>query len=424
MSSLTYLAALAWVYIKMRGKRPGRGNNLNAEWVEELVKAFGFAWISNTVISLLYTWLASRKTKRLNVPCSNFGSKVLPAVIALDLDGTLFDDTSNISDKTNQVLSRYARAGGVLVFATQQPMSAAKRFLSKVPVSEQENCYCICAGGSILIHTREWSIRDVNVIPVDVITMIVEECTQDLGEDTWHMSIDGLNGWYTSNSRFFDIIDATMPGVGSKLKKFAIVNGNNYAKSLQNAGETKGGIRVLFISESIRWDTGAKTVQSALRRIHEKTGIPLEARPTGHETGFEVGVSGVDKASTLAKFCENVLHIGRENIVAIGDGENDTNMIKYAGLGIAMKNACKELKEVADAVSSHTNNESGVGIEIERILDSSDETALNKLLLNVKIKQAKHLEDTISKLSDNAEKLQSILSSALDLERKIKELQI
>ena len=57
-----------------------------------------------------------------------------------------------------------------------------------------------------------------------------------------------------------------------------------------------------------------------------------------------------------------------EEIIAIGDDNNDISMVKNAGLGIAMKNASKNVKSVADIVTERNNNESGVGFELQKIL--------------------------------------------------------
>lgn len=48
------------------------------------------------------------------------------------------------------------------------------------------------------------------------------------------------------------------------------------------------------------------------------------------------------------------LNIGRENCIAFGDGKNDLEMLKWAGIGVAMGNSCAEVKEVADVVCGAT----------------------------------------------------------------------
>lgn len=69
---------------------------------------------------------------------------------------------------------------------------------------------------------------------------------------------------------------------------------------------------------------------------------------------------GVTKASAIEKLAEH-LEIQKEEIIAIGDGGNDIEMLQTAGLRIAMKNATEKLKEIADIVTLQDNNEGGVG---------------------------------------------------------------
>lgn len=65
----------------------------------------------------------------------------------------------------------------------------------------------------------------------------------------------------------------------------------------------------------------------------------------------EVTIRGIDKAYGMERYLEFV-GIGRENTAAFGDGPNDFKMLEYAGVGVAMGNAGKELKAAADLVTS------------------------------------------------------------------------
>lgn len=56
-----------------------------------------------------------------------------------------------------------------------------------------------------------------------------------------------------------------------------------------------------------------------------------------------------------------------KEIIAIGDDNNDIEMLKNAGLGISMKNASKKVKEVADIITEQTNNESGVSKVLNKV---------------------------------------------------------
>ena len=55
------------------------------------------------------------------------------------------------------------------------------------------------------------------------------------------------------------------------------------------------------------------------------------------------------------------LGVPPENVIAIGDGDNDVEMVAEAGLGLAMGNACARLKARADRVVS-TNDDDPPGV--------------------------------------------------------------
>lgn len=79
---------------------------------------------------------------------------------------------------------------------------------------------------------------------------------------------------------------------------------------------------------------------------------------------LEFGHLEATKSSALA-FLAKRLGIGREEILAIGDGANDLDMIEYAGVGVAMGNADDRLKAVADYITT-SNEDEGVAKVIER----------------------------------------------------------
>ena len=76
---------------------------------------------------------------------------------------------------------------------------------------------------------------------------------------------------------------------------------------------------------------------------------------------------GIDKATSLDRLHER-MGIGRDEIVAMGNGYNDISMIEYAGQGVAMANAAQEVKEKADFVTL-SYEEDGVAYVIEEVLN-------------------------------------------------------
>ena len=87
---------------------------------------------------------------------------------------------------------------------------------------------------------------------------------------------------------------------------------------------------------------------------------------SSHFDNFEVMSKGVNKGKALKFIAEN-FDINREEIIAIGDNENDYSMIKFAGLGIAMGNAENSVKEIADYITL-TNDQNGVAIALHKFI--------------------------------------------------------
>lgn len=80
---------------------------------------------------------------------------------------------------------------------------------------------------------------------------------------------------------------------------------------------------------------------------------------------YEAYAKGVNKGNALVKLCE-ILDLTADNVIAIGDEENDISMLKFAGTGVAMGNAVPAVKEVA---THHTvdNDHDGVAQAIREL---------------------------------------------------------
>lgn len=85
---------------------------------------------------------------------------------------------------------------------------------------------------------------------------------------------------------------------------------------------------------------------------------------------IEVMDKGVDKASSLSVILKS-LDIKQEELVAFGDGYNDLTMLRYAGLGVAMGNSVKDVKEVADYITDSNDNE-GIANCLKKLQEKSE----------------------------------------------------
>ena len=82
---------------------------------------------------------------------------------------------------------------------------------------------------------------------------------------------------------------------------------------------------------------------------------------------LEVMPKGVHKAVGL-RLLTDYLALDKSQVMAMGDEENDLTMLEWAGLGVAMANAVPKVKAVAKAVTTKTNEESGVAEAIHKYI--------------------------------------------------------
>ena len=77
---------------------------------------------------------------------------------------------------------------------------------------------------------------------------------------------------------------------------------------------------------------------------------------------------GASKGAAVKRACERILNVEMENVLAIGDAENDLDLLKMAGTSVAVANAKDSVKKVATFTTNATNEEGAVGEAIEKFV--------------------------------------------------------
>jgi hydroxymethylpyrimidine pyrophosphatase-like HAD family hydrolase len=104
--------------------------------------------------------------------------------------------------------------------------------------------------------------------------------------------------------------------------------------------------------------------------LAEKVGLQGTNYFIGWTAWLDLAPEGVSKASGLAEVADR-LGIDRSDVLAIGDGRNDIEMLRWVGRGVAMGQAVDEVRAAADHVTA-TVNEDGAALEISRWFPASD----------------------------------------------------
>lgn len=109
---------------------------------------------------------------------------------------------------------------------------------------------------------------------------------------------------------------------------------------------------------------------AAVERVREALGDRAEVTTATTPPLAEITARGHDKREALEWLCGR-MGIGRDEVLAIGDGPNDLLMLRWAGRGVAMGNAHATVLE-AVAERTHTHEEDGFAAVLEAVLDGRD----------------------------------------------------
>lgn len=109
--------------------------------------------------------------------------------------------------------------------------------------------------------------------------------------------------------------------------------------------------KISFLGSSLPIET-IKNEFSSKFNVIEST-VPVFGNNSG-----ELSIPGIHKATAIEKLLEH-LNLSKENTFAYGDGINDTEMLEFVNVGVAMGNAKDALKNIADDVTD-THDEDGI----------------------------------------------------------------
>ena len=236
-------------------------------------------------------------------------------LIALDMDGTLLDPHSRITARAKEWIGKAGDAGVTVCMATGRGLALIVPFMRELDLYTP----IVAANGSeIWRNPDELDSRSV-LEPSDV-------------EFMYELSVK-YESWFWAN------------GVNSEY------NRNHWIGDVRSDEWLKFGY----------YTDNDKARLSIIDELTARGGLELS---NSDPNNIEVNPSGVHKAFGVRRVCE-LVGCTMDEVVAMGDSLNDLELIRQAGLGIAMGNAQQAVKEAADAVTA-TNAQDGVAEAIRR----------------------------------------------------------
>ncbi|MDF2672511.1 MAG: haloacid dehalogenase-like hydrolase [Clostridiales bacterium] len=260
-------------------------------------------------------------------------------LVALDMDGTLLNKNQKISDRVKKAIAE-ARAKGVkIILSSGRGFKGIEKYVKELHLDE---LVVSLNGAAVTDASGEKIVFDIHMEP-DVSRRIIELQKE---YDIFSVNFIGLK-MYVEELNEKALYFSTFEGVE------VIAVGN-----MLEFYNTQPISKMLMIEKHEKFTIFKE-------RLLEELGQYINATFSLPDF-LEAYNINVNKGLILHKVA-NYYGIKREEVIAIGDGENDIYMIEYAGLGVAMGNAMDSVKNAADIITK-SNAEDGVAHVIERYI--------------------------------------------------------
>ena len=237
-----------------------------------------------------------------------------------DVDGTLFDyREKKIHASTVDAVRRLKEQGVIIVIASGRSYPLlGEECLRKIPADYYvtANGHCIQDASGKELFAHRFSFEQ---------TQLVTELTKKYGNGLLLKYTD-FNCLYSRPEEMFQVFN----NIGLSREVF------------RECAAMDHHHKELPIGFTIR---GSDEIKRELAKISDVFRVELF-----HDvTECDVFSPAMNKMTALRMLAEQ-LSLDPENCVAFGDSRNDIEMIRWAGMGVAMGNSCQDLKDVADAV--------------------------------------------------------------------------
>ena len=284
-------------------------------------------------------------------------------LIAIDLDGTLLNSYGVVTDRTKQTIKKCIDKGIEIVLASGRPNDSIEAIAKEIGAEH----YFIAGNGALIYDIKKQKVIYEKYMSKEKVLEIIKLCEQNsisynvYTDKTILATSLKYNVLYyhkenlkkeESKKTHINIVDDMYTYVKQmqeeKFLKITIcdTNSNVFNAIIRKMKQIKG-IDILEVSHMSR-----KIIKQGTEEV------PIEYYYT------EISLQEVDKYNAL-QFLQKKLNIKNEETIAIGDNMNDKKMIQKAGMGIAMKQSCPAIIEVADYVTEG-NNEDGVAKALEK----------------------------------------------------------
>jgi len=267
-------------------------------------------------------------------------------LVCIDLDGTLLTDEKTITKENIETIRKASSLGINICIATGR----IYKFVDHIKETLGNKIKVIASNGGIILKEDEaLSFKTLSYEEI----LRLKNLTKDYNVDIY------LN---TENEI---ISEKSIP----KTYSYKVINNGLKDRYKVNIVEN-------YPFENLKYDKKYKIVKAIcinkddlnevkkVRQLLEETN-EFEISSAEHHY-CEINSKGVSKGKAVEELAKS-LKIDIKEVMCIGDGGNDIEMLKRAGISIAMKNGMEDVKSLANYITEDNNN-SGVAKAIEKFI--------------------------------------------------------
>lgn len=259
-------------------------------------------------------------------------------LVAIDVDGTLKARDRTVSPVVREAIARAQALGVVVTLASGRMFPLLEQFV--VPLGLRAPV--ICYGGALAVDPITHAARYRRGVPRDLAREVVSEARQR----------NLTARVYADEHVYVERMDPAAYNYESLRR----VHARQVPDLLAVLDQDPSHLAIDAPAEQTR-----RLVEEMRRafspRLHVTTGHPLLT---------EFSHPDVNKGTALAWLAAE-LGVPREETLAIGDDWNDLEMLRYAGLGVAVGNAHSDVLALADAIVPSVEDD-GVAVALERFV--------------------------------------------------------
>lgn len=254
-----------------------------------------------------------------------------PRLVALDIDGTLLHRDGTMSQDVVDRVHRVVAAGVPVVLATGRGWHATEPVFEALGLPPG---HVVCSNGAMTLrHPPTEVVRQVTFDPGPVIRSALAH------RPDVRVAVEEVGRGYRLNRAFPE----------------GDLSGQLVYESVEELS-ARPVTRVVV--------RDPEATEEEFLALAERLGLHGVSYFIGYTAWLDISPEGVDKAAALALVCEE-LGVAAEDVLALGDGRNDIEMLAWAGRGVALGEAPEEVKAVADHVTGPFA-EGGTVVELGR----------------------------------------------------------